>query len=78
MKRMTKKVRADVEEHGIRNCAILTQAPTGTVSIISGNVSSGIEPMFAPAYERRYWDGEERKTELWNHKQEMVLFRLLI
>lgn len=67
MKRMTKKVKADVEEHGIRNCAILTQAPTGTVSIISGNCSSGIEPMFAPAYERRYWDKEERKTELVFH-----------
>jgi ribonucleoside-diphosphate reductase alpha chain len=67
MKRMPKKIKAMVEEHGIRNCAILTQAPTGTVSIISGNVSSGIEPMFAPAYERRYWEHEERKVELVFH-----------
>lgn len=67
MKRMPKKIRALVEEHGIRNCAILTQAPTGTVSILSGNCSSGIEPMFAPAYERRYWDKEVRKTELVFH-----------
>lgn len=67
MKRMPKKIRALVEEHGIRNACILTQAPTGTVSIISGNCSSGIEPMFAPAYERRYWDKDERKTELVFH-----------
>lgn len=67
MKRMPKKIRALVEEHGIRNCAILTQAPTGTVSILSGNCSSGIEPMFAPAYERRYWDKDVRKTELVFH-----------
>lgn len=67
IKRMPKKIRALIEEHGIRNCAILTQAPTGTVSIISGNCSSGIEPMFAPAYERRYWDKNERKTELVFH-----------
>lgn len=67
MQRMPKKIRALVEEHGIRNCAILTQAPTGTVSILSGNCSSGIEPMFAPAYERRYWVGEERKTEMIFH-----------
>jgi ribonucleoside-diphosphate reductase alpha chain len=67
MKRMPAKIRSLVKEHGIRNCCILTQAPTGTVSILSGNCSSGIEPMFAPAYERRYWDGDERKTELVFH-----------
>ena len=67
MKRMPAKIRSLVAEHGIRNCAILTQAPTGTVSILSGNCSAGIEPMFAPAYERRYWVGEERHTELVYH-----------
>lgn len=67
MKRMPKKIKALVEEHGIRNCALLTQAPTGTVSILSGNCSSGIEPMFAPAYERRFWDKDERRTELIFH-----------
>ncbi len=67
MQRMPKKIRALVEEHGIRNCCILTQAPTGTVSILSGNCSSGIEPMFSPAYERRFWDKDERKTELVFH-----------
>lgn len=67
MLRMPKKIRSLVEEHGIRNCALLTQAPTGTVSILSGNCSSGIEPMFAPAYERRYWVEEERKTEMVFH-----------
>lgn len=67
MKRMPNKIRSLVAEHGIRNCCILTQAPTGTVSILSGNCSSGIEPMFAPAYERRYWDQEVRKTELVFH-----------
>lgn len=67
MKRMPAKIRSLVAEHGIRNCTILTQAPTGTVSILSENCSAGIEPMFAPAYERRYWDGDERKVELVFH-----------
>lgn len=67
MKRMPKKTRGLVLEHGIRNCALLTQAPTGTVSILSGNCSSGIEPMFSAAYERRYWEHETRKTELVFH-----------
>jgi ribonucleoside-diphosphate reductase alpha chain len=67
IKRLPKKIKSLIKEHGIRNCAILTQAPTGTVSILSGNVSSGIEPMFAPAYERRYFDKDQRKTELVFH-----------
>lgn len=67
MKRMPAKIKSLVAEHGIRNCAILTQAPTGTVSILSGNCSSGIEPMFAPAYERRYWKEDKRQVELVFH-----------
>lgn len=67
MKRMTSKIRSLVQEHGIRNCAILTIAPTGTVSILSGNCSSGIEPMFAPAYERRFWVKNERQVETVFH-----------
>ena len=65
--RMPKKIKSLILEHGIRNCAIQTIAPTGTVSILSGNCSSGIEPMFAPAYERRFFEGDVRKTELVFH-----------
>lgn len=67
IKRMPNKIRSLIKEHGIRNCCLLTQAPTGTVSILSGNCSSGIEPIFAAAYERRYWEKEERKVELIFH-----------
>lgn len=67
MKRMPHKIRSLVKEHGIRNCAILTQAPTGTVSILSGNCSSGIEPIYSAAYERRFWKDNVRQTELVFH-----------
>lgn len=67
VKRMTNKIKALIQEHGIRNCALLTQAPTGTVSILSGNCSSGIEPMFSYAYWRNYWDGDRRARELCFH-----------
>lgn len=40
--------------HGIRNCALLTIAPTGTTGMVS-NVSTGIEPLFAAAYWRRFY-----------------------
>lgn len=67
LKRMTPKIRELLADHGIRNCALLTVAPTGTVSILSGNCSGGIEPMFAPAYERRFWKDGERNVELVYH-----------
>lgn len=67
VKRMPSKTISLIAEHGIRNCMLLTQAPTGTVSILSDNCSAGIEPMFAPAYERRYWEKNERKVELVFH-----------
>ena len=42
----------EVIEHGIRNCALLTCAPSGSISIIA-DCSSGIEPIFQLEYERR-------------------------
>lgn len=42
-----------VQEHGIRNSHISSIAPTGTISLYAGNVSSGCEPMFAFSYDRK-------------------------
>ena len=47
------ETRALVAEHGLRNGCLTSIAPTGTTSLLAGNVSSGIEPVFAYSYERR-------------------------
>jgi ribonucleoside-diphosphate reductase alpha chain len=42
----------DMMEHGRRNIALLTIAPTGTTSLMT-QTTSGIEPVFRPVYKRR-------------------------
>ncbi|MEM1316097.1 MAG: adenosylcobalamin-dependent ribonucleoside-diphosphate reductase, partial [Pseudomonadota bacterium] len=50
---MDEDVRAAIAEHGIRNALLTSIAPTGTISLLAGNVSSGIEPVFAFSYSRK-------------------------
>lgn len=60
IQRLPNDIKNDLKTHGRRNISILTQAPTGSVSIVSKvgsfdkyNVSSGIEPVFRNFYLRR-------------------------
>ena len=45
-------IRDGIVRHGIRNSHLLAIAPTGTISLLAGNVSSGMEPVFAADYQR--------------------------
>ncbi len=57
IKRLPKKTRAKIKRQGIRNAVLLTQAPTGTTSLLSG-ASSGIEPVYDFAMKRTDRTGE--------------------
>ncbi|MCP4820328.1 MAG: adenosylcobalamin-dependent ribonucleoside-diphosphate reductase, partial [Shimia sp.] len=56
-------VRAAIGKHGIRNALLTSIAPTGTISLYAGNVSSGIEPVFAYAYTRKVLQKDGSRTE---------------
>ena len=63
MQHMDKDVRDAIAQHGIRNALLTSVAPTGTISLYAGNVSSGIEPVFAYAYTRKVLQKDGSRTE---------------
>jgi len=59
-----RQIVAGIEEHGIRNAAQTTVAPTGTIATVVGCEGYGCEPVFALGYIRHFKDGD-RDVELY-------------
>lgn len=52
VRRLPDEIRAGIAEQGIRNSHLLAIAPTGTISLLANNVSSGLEPIFDLSFSR--------------------------
>src|SRR5476649_2771174 len=69
IKALPEDVRAAIGRYGIRNALLNSIAPTGTISLLADNVSSGIEPVFAFSHVRHVLqpDGTRREEAVEDH-----------
>lgn len=64
IRRLPGDVRKALGKHGIRNSHLLSIAPAGTISLLAGNVSSGIEPIYALEAVRSVRDAAQRTQDI--------------
>ena len=70
-------IREAIRTHGLRNALLTSVAPTGTISLLADNVSSGLEPVFSYSYTRNLLlpDGSQSVEEVSDYAYR--LFRRL-
>lgn len=79
--RLPEDLKEDIRRYGIRNSHLTSIAPTGTISLYAGNVSSGVEPIFAHDYMRKVLQPDGSKIEqlvedyavgLWRREYDLI------
>jgi ribonucleoside-diphosphate reductase alpha chain len=65
-RRLPDAIRKRIATRGIRNSHLLAIAPTGTISLLANNLSSGLEPVFDYNYQRTMLmgDGESKSVQV--------------
>jgi ribonucleoside-diphosphate reductase alpha chain len=63
---MPQEIRDGIKRHGIRNSHLIAIAPTGTISLLANNISSGVEPVFDFRFSRKVLnrDGVYKRFDL--------------
>lgn len=59
IQRLPRDIQDGIAQVGIRNSHLTAIAPCGTISLLAGNVSSGMEPVFAVSQQRRVHTGAD-------------------
>lgn len=63
IRRLPAPLRETIRRQGIRNSHLLAIAPAGSISLLAGNVSSGIEPIFGRETARHVLDSRGRRRD---------------
>ena len=63
-RRLPADIREALQRHGIRNSHVLSIAPAGTISLLAGNISGGVEPIFALEAERSIRDERQQSRDV--------------
>ncbi|MBO6826109.1 MAG: adenosylcobalamin-dependent ribonucleoside-diphosphate reductase [Sneathiella sp.] len=60
------EIQEAIQKNGIRNALVTSVAPTGTISLLADNISSGLEPVFSFSYTRNVLmpDGSRKSEEV--------------
>jgi len=75
MQGMPHHIKNGIIKWGIRNTHLTSVAPTGTISLYAGNISSGVEPIFAPKYTRKVLEKDGSRREEVVEDYAIMLYR---
>jgi ribonucleoside-diphosphate reductase alpha chain len=77
IRRLPDDIKDGIAQYGIRNSHLIAIAPTGTISLLAGNVCSGLEPIFAASYSRKVLGVDGKPIEFVLNDYALQLWRQL-